>query len=107
MEAHPGGLYDLFGYNCEQAAHFCSTNSYESYQVRGYFAVRSFVGIPVALWVSASNRGRRPSPRTRTIGLSVWLISGLVPHACHYLHGARFMRSVGRPLLEWERSQLT
>jgi hypothetical protein len=50
-EIHPEGLYDLLGYNCEQAANFCSTNSYESYQVRGYFAVRALVGVPIALWL--------------------------------------------------------
>jgi hypothetical protein len=107
VEAHPDGLYDLFGYNCEQAANFCSTNSYESYQVRGYFAARSFVGIPVALCVAARNRNGRPFSRASTLGLAAWFVSGLVPHALYDLQGARFMRKVGRPLLEWERSQPT
>lgn len=104
-EAHPEGLYDLFGYNCEQAANFCSTNSYESYQVRGYFAARSFVGIPVALYVAARNLDGRPFSRVLTVGLWVWLMSGLITTALYHLQGARFMRKVGRPLLEWERSQ--
>ena len=105
VEAHPEGLYDLFGYNCEQAANFCSTNSYESYQVRGYFVARSVVGIPVTLCLAARIRGGRSFSQVRTVGLAVWLVSGLVPTALYHLHGARFMRKVGRPLLEWERSQ--
>jgi hypothetical protein len=105
VEAHPEGLYDLFGYNCEQAANFCSTNSYESYQVRGYFAARSFVGIPVALYVAARNHDGRSFSRVSTVGLAVWIMSGLVPTTLYHLQGARFMRKVGRPLLEWERSQ--
>jgi hypothetical protein len=104
-DAHPEGLYDLFGYNCEQAANFCSTNSYESYQVRGYFAARSFIGIPVTLYVAARNHDRRSFSRVSIIGLAVWVMSGLVPTALYHLQGARFMRKVGRPLLEWERSQ--
>jgi hypothetical protein len=95
-------LYDLFGYNCEQAAHFCSTNSYESYQVRGYFALRSLVGIPVALCVAARNRDGLKVSRLSTV---VWFMSGLAPHALYQLQGARFMRKVGRPLLDWERRQ--
>jgi hypothetical protein len=105
VEAHPEGLYDLFGYNCEQAANFCSTNSYESYQVRGYFAARSLVGIPVALWVTARSRNGRPFSRVSIIGLAAWLMSGLVSHAHYDRQGGRFMRKVGRPLLEWERGQ--
>jgi len=104
VEAHPEGLYDLFGYNCEQAATFCSTNSYESYQVRGYFAARSFVGIPAGLWVTARLGNGRLSRRA-TVGVAAWLVSGLVAHARYASRGARFMRKVGRPLLEWERSQ--
>ena len=104
VEAHPEGLYNLFGYNCEQAANFCSTNSYESYQVRGYFAVRFRVGVPVALCVAACNRRRRSS-RLGTVALAVWLLSGLIPHVLFQLEGERFMKKVGRPLLEWERSQ--
>lgn len=107
MEAHPEGLYDLFGYNCEQAANFCATNSYESYQVRGYFAARSILGVPVALCVTARIRNGRPFSLVSTVGLAVWLLSSLVPNALYQLQGARFMRKVGRPLLEWERSQLS
>lgn len=105
VDAHPEGLYDLFGYNCEQAANFCSTNSYESYQVRGYFAARSLVGVPVALCVAARNRDGRAFSRVSTVGLAVWLMSGLVSTALYHLQGGRFMRKVGRPLLQWERSQ--
>jgi hypothetical protein len=105
VEAHPEGLYNLFGYNCEQAATFCSTNSYESYQVRGYFTARYFVDVPVALCVAARNRDGRPFSRVWTVGLAVWLVSGLVSTALYHLQGARFMGKVGRPLLEWERSQ--
>lgn len=105
VETHPEGLYDLFGYNCEQAATFCSTNSYESYQVRGYFAARSLVGIPVGLCVTARNRNGRALSRVSRLGLAVWFVSGVVSHALYELQGARFMRKVGRPLLEWERSQ--
>ena len=104
-EAHPEGLYNLFGYNCEQAANFCSTTSYESYQVRGYFAARYFVGIPVAVCIAARNRDERPFSRVSRLGLVVWFMSGLVPTALYHLQGERFMRKVGRPLLEWERSQ--
>ncbi len=105
VQAHPKGLYDLFGYNCEQAANFCSTNSYESYQVRGYFAARSLIGIPLLLYVAARSRDGRPFSRLATVGLAAWFLFGLVPNALYYLRGARFMRKVGRPLLEWERSQ--
>jgi lecithin:retinol acyltransferase len=104
LAAHPEGLYDLFGYNCEQAANFCSTNSYESYQVRGYFALRSLVGIPVALYVAARHHRRRSS-RVAAVALAVWLLSGLIPHTLYQLQGERFMKKVGRRLLEWERSQ--
>lgn len=104
-ETHPAGLYDLFGYNCEQAATFCSTNSYESYQVRGYFAVRSLVGIPVVLYVAACNNNRGTWSRLAPAALAIWLLSGLTPHALHQLRGERFMKTVGRPLLQWERSQ--
>ena len=102
VEAHPEGLYDLFGYNCEQAANFCSTNSYESYQVRGYFAVRSLVGMPVALYLAARH-GK--SSRVATVAVALWLLSGLIPQALYQLQGERFMKKVGRRLLEWERSQ--
>ncbi len=102
MEAHPNGLYDLFGYNCEQAANFCSTNSYESYQVRGYFAARSLFGIPLLLYVAARVRDERPFSPLATASLAVWLLFGLVPNLLYYLRGARFMRKVGRPLLAWE-----
>jgi Lecithin retinol acyltransferase len=104
VETHPEGLYDLFGYNCEQAAHFCSTNSYESYQVRGYFAVRSFALIPVALYVAGYFR-RGKSSGVATAALTVWILSGLMPQALYRLQGERFMRRVGRPLLKWERGQ--
>ena len=91
-EAHPEGLYDLFGYNCEQAANFCSTNSYESYQVRGYFAGRSFIGIPVTLYVAARNHDRRSFSRVSIIGLAVWVMSG--PRT------DRALPSPGRPIHE-------
>jgi hypothetical protein len=107
VEAHPEGLYDLFGYNCEQAANFCSTNSYESYQVRGYFAVRYVVGVLVTLYVATRNHDGRPLSRLASAGLAVWTMSGLVPTVLYHLHGARFMRKVGRPLLGWERRQRT
>jgi Lecithin retinol acyltransferase len=106
VEAHPEGLYNLFGYNCEQAANFCSTNSYESYQVRGYFAVRFRVGIPVLVYVAARNRSGKSS-RAATAALALWLLSGLIPHALFQLQGERFMKKVARPLLEWERRQAT
>jgi hypothetical protein len=86
VQAHPNGLYDLFGFNCEQAANFCSTNSYESYQVRGYFAVRSLIGIPLGLYVVARSRAGRPFSRFSTVGLAVWFMFGLVPN----LAGPRF-----------------
>jgi hypothetical protein len=104
VAAHPEGLYDLFGYNCEQAANFCSTNSYESYQVRGYFAVRSLVGIPVARYIGAG-RDRGKSSRVATVALAVWILSGVIPQALFQLQGKRFMKEVGRPLLAWERGQ--
>lgn len=103
-QVHPGGLYGLFGYNCEHAANFCSTNSYESYQVRGYFAARPLIGIPLLL-IATRARGRRPFSRLATVGLGLWSLFGLVPNILYHLQGARFMRKVGRPLLEWERSQ--
>jgi hypothetical protein len=106
-QAHPNGLYDLFGYNCEQAANFCSTNSYESHQVRGYFAGRSVIGIPLGLYVAARSRAGQPFSRLATVGLAVWFMSGLAPIALYQLSGERFMRKVGRPLVEWERSQRT
>ena len=99
-EAHPAGLYDLFGYNCEQAANFCSTNSYESYQVRGYFAVRSLVGIPIALWATA-RIGNGQVSRGAFAAVAAWVASGLLTHALRDLRGACFMRKVGRPLLTW------
>lgn len=106
VEIHPKGLYNLFGYNCEQAANFCSANSYESYQVRGYFAVHSLLGIPIALCSSArSLRGR--SSRFANVACLVWLLSGLIPQALYQIQGERFMRKVGRPLLQWERSRET
>ena len=106
VEVHPEGLYDLFGYNCEQAANFCSTNSYESYQIRGYFAFRSLVAILLALYLAASKRGGKAS-RVGAVPLAVWLLSGVIPHALYQLQGERFMKEVGRPLLEWERSRRT
>ena len=105
VQAHPNGLYDLFGYNCEQAANFCSTNSYESYQVRGYFAVRSLIGMPLGLYVVERTRDGRPFSRLAKLALAVWFTLGLIPNALYYLRGERFMRKVGRPLMEWERSQ--
>lgn len=103
-EIHPDGLYDLFGYNCEQAANFCSTNSYESYQVRGYFAVRALVGVPVARWLMYLSTQPRWS-RFGRWALAIWLLTGLLPHFVRQRRGERFMREVGRPMLEWERSQ--
>jgi hypothetical protein len=105
VQTHPTGLYDLFGYNCEQAANFCSTNSYESYQVRGYFAFRSLIGIPLGPYVVARRRAEQPFSRLSTVGLTVWFVFGFVANALYYLRGERFMKNVGRPLLEWERSQ--
>jgi hypothetical protein len=105
VQAHPDGLYDLFGYNCEQAANFCSTNSYESYQVRGYFAVRSLIDMPLGLYVVERSRDGRPFSRLAKLGIAVWFAVGLIPHALYYLHGERFMRKVGRQLLKWERSE--
>jgi hypothetical protein len=101
---HPTGLYDLFGYNCEQAANFCSTNSYESYQVRGYFVVRSLLGVALLLYVAARAGAGRSLPRIATVGVAMWLL-GSIPTVLYHFHGARFMRRVGRPLLEGERSQ--
>jgi hypothetical protein len=103
-EIHPDGLYDVFGYNCEQAANFCSTNSYESYQVRGYFAVRALVGVPVALWLMNPSTHPRWS-RFRPWALVLWLLTGLLPHFVRHRRGEQFMREVGRPMLNWERSQ--
>lgn len=105
VRAHPGGLYDLFGYNCEQAANFCSTNSYESYQVRGYFAVRSLIGVPLALYVAERMGAGRPFSPLARLGLVVWYTVGFIPNVLYYLHGERFMRTVGRPLLARERSE--
>jgi hypothetical protein len=107
VEAHPEGLYDLFGYNCEQAANFCSTNSYESYQVRGYFRIHSVFAVPVGLYVSARSREGRLFSRLGLLGVGAWLLTGFIPHTLYQLRGERFMRKVGRPLLEWERSQQT
>jgi hypothetical protein len=106
-EDHPHGLYDLFGYNCEQAANFCSTNSYESYQVRGYFAVRWLIGGPLLLYVAVRSRGGRPFSRLATGGLVLWMLLGVIPNTLYYLRGARFMSKIGRPLLDWERDQQT
>jgi Lecithin retinol acyltransferase len=103
-DTHPDGLYDVFGYNCEQAANFCSTNSYESYQVRGYFAVRALVGIPVARWLM----NLRTQPKWLRFGkcaLILWLPTGILPHFVRDRRGEQFMRQVGRPILQWERSQ--
>lgn len=107
VHTHPDGLYDLFGYNCEHAANFCSTNSYESYQVRGYFAIRSLVGVPATLWFTAHRHEHWPRSRLSKAALAAWLTSGSVGTALYYVSGERFMRRVGRPLLEWERSQPT
>lgn len=99
LATHPEGLYNLLGYNCEQAANFCSTNSYESYQVRGYFAVRALIGIPITLYLMVAARSSRLAART----LWLWILSGLTSQALYQLRGAQFMRAVGRPLLTWER----
>ena len=98
---HPEGLYNLLGYNCEQAANFCSTNSYESYQVRGYFALRVLIGIPITVGLMAAARSSRLAARI----LWLWVISGLLSQALYQLRGAQFMKEVGRPLLAWERNQ--
>jgi hypothetical protein len=103
VATHSEGLYDLFGYNCEQAANFCSTNSYESYQVRGFFAVRAIVGGPILLYVAKHYREKRPfSPAVRK-ALALWQLL-IVSNVLYYVSGARFMRKVGRPLLASERS---
>ena len=102
---HPEGLYDLFGYNCEQAANFCSTGSYESYQVRGYFAIRSAFGGPVLLYIAKRQRDKRPFSLLGLAAVMIWIGTGLVPNILYRLRGARFMREVGRPLLEWERNE--
>ncbi len=101
LATHPEGLYNLLGYNCEQAANFCSTNSHESYQVRGYFAVRVLIGIPITLSLLAAARSSRLAARI----LWLWVMSGLTSQALYQLRGARFMKEVGRPLLTWEREQ--
>jgi hypothetical protein len=98
---HPEGLYNLLGYNCEQAANFCSTNSYESYQVRGYFALRVLIGTPITFRLMAAARSSRLAARI----LWLWVMSGLLSQALYQLRGAQFMEKVGRPLLAWERNQ--
>jgi hypothetical protein len=97
----PPGLYNLLGYNCEQAANFCSTNSYESYQVRGYFAARSLIGLPLILLAFR----RRPRSARSALAAYAWIRTGVLSHHHFYWRGERFMREVGRPLLDWERQQ--
>lgn len=100
LATHPQGLYNLLGYNCEQAANFCSTNSYESYQVRGYFALRARIGAPITLVLMVAARSSRLAARM----LWLWIGTGLISQALYQLRGAQFMREVGRPLLAWERN---
>lgn len=102
---HPKGLYNLFGYNCEQAATFCATNSYESYQVRGFFAVRLLFGWPIQLFVALRYREKRPLSRVATAALYAWFLSGLVAHFLYYARGERFMREVGRKWSAHERER--
>ena len=100
---HPEGLYDLFGYNCEQAANFCSTNSYESYQVRGFFTVRAIIGWPFGLYVAKRYREERPfSPAVTKAVIALYALL-MASNVLYYVRGARFMKKVGRPLLAWER----
>jgi hypothetical protein len=101
LAIHPKGLYNLLGYNCEQAANFCSTNSHESYQVRGYFALRVLIGLPITLALRAAARSSRSATRL----LWLWVILGLISQALYQLRGEQFMREVGRPLLAWERNE--
>lgn len=105
VEMQPHGLYDLFGSNCEQAATFCSTDSYESYQVRGFFAVRWFVSWPLLLYVAFRARKDRPPSTGLRLLLYAWSATGLVAHLLYYWRGERFMRKAGRSLIEWERRQ--
>jgi hypothetical protein len=105
VEMQPTALYNVFGFNCEQAANFCCTDSYESYQVRGYFAVRVVFGWPVNLWIAYRMRSDRPLSTRAGVALFLWLLFSAVPNLLYYRTGERFMREVGRPLLEWERSQ--
>ncbi len=101
---HPEGLYDLFGYNCEQAANFCSTNSYESYQVRGFFTVRAIIGWPFGLYVAKRYREERPfSPAVTKAVIALYALL-MATNVLYHVRGARFMKKVGRPLLAWERS---
>lgn len=101
---HPEGLYNLFGYNCEQAANFCSTGAYESYQVRGLFAVNLLTGIPVMLLLAKRSREGPPLSRAVRLGLHLFYLAQLVPNVLYYVNGARFMRKVGRRWSEYERA---
>ena len=105
VEMRPRALYNLFGFNCEQAANFCCTNSYESYQVRGYFAVRMLFGNPLNLWIAHRMGSDRRLSTRASVALVIWLLTGILPNLLYYRTGERFMREVGRPLLDWERRQ--
>ncbi|HLX32975.1 MAG TPA: lecithin retinol acyltransferase family protein [Gaiellaceae bacterium] len=97
VEMQPEGLYDLLGYNCEHAANFCSTNSYESYQVRGFDAVRLLISYPVAFLLSDR---RRALSRRAAFAASMWALAGIVSHWHRHRSGERFMEEVGRPLVQ-------
>jgi hypothetical protein len=102
---NPVGLYDLFGYNCEQAANFCSTGSYESYQVRGGFTVSAVVGVGLTLFLAKRQReGRSLSPREK-LAFYALIVVRLIAVLLYHLRGERFMKQVGRPWLAHEQSR--
>ena len=102
---HRDGLYDLFGYNCEQAATFCSTGAYESYQVRGFFFVNLLTGFPLMLWIAKRSRTGRPFSRKTIVALYALYTARLVPHILYYARGERFTRHIGRKWIAHEQQQ--
>jgi hypothetical protein len=98
---NPDGLYDLFGYNCEQAATFCATGAYESYQVRGWFAVRALIGMPFSLYFAQRVRDETVPTWLRRTLLVVYPLL-LATNVLYYRRGARWGRTVGRAWLEHE-----
>lgn len=105
LGSHPEGLYDLFGYNCEQAANFCSTGAYESYQVRGFFSLSGLSSIPLMLYLAKRRRQGSPLSRKAAAAIAALLVIQLVPHFLYYARGERFMRRVGRPWMDQQRQE--
>jgi hypothetical protein len=95
LATHPRGLpYDLVGWNCEHAATFCATGWPESFQVRGFFAMRA---LAVALGMPLLIRRLEASARWR-LAAGLFSILGIATVIYSWNVSKRFWQQIG---LEW------